>query len=76
MPNPFYNLMARRGPNTTFSPLVGQTQSLKQLFEQFRSTFQGDPREQVQRLLDSGQMTQEQFNQLSNMAKAYQNLFK
>ena len=75
MPNPFYNLMARRGPNTTFSPL-GQTQSLKQQFEQFLSTFQGDPREQVQRLLDSGQMTQEQFNYLSNMAKAYQNMFK
>lgn len=56
MPNPFYNLMARRGPNSTFTPL-GQTQSLKQQFEQFRATFQGDPREQVQRLLDSGQMS-------------------
>lgn len=75
MPNPYYNRMTGSRPNNTFSPL-GQMQSLKQQFEQFLSTFQGDPREQVQRLLDSGQMTQEQFNYLSNMAKAYQNMFK
>ncbi len=45
-----------------------------QQFNQFRQTFQGDPRQQVQNLLDSGQMSQEQFNQLSSMAQIFQQL--
>lgn len=70
MGNPFYNRFQNR-PQGPF----GQFQNLKQQFDQFRSQFQGDPREQVQNLLDSGKMSQEQFNQLSNLAKMYQNLF-
>ena len=34
--------------------------------------FQGDPQQKVQELLNSGQMTQEQFNQLSVMAQEFQ----
>lgn len=37
-------------------------------FNQFKSMFNGDPKQQVQQLLDSGQMTQEQFERLSQMA--------
>lgn len=47
---------------------------LMQRFQQFRNNFQGDPREQVQQLLNSGQMSQEQFNQLSQMASQFQNM--
>lgn len=47
---------------------------LIQQFNQFRQNFQGDPRQQVQNLLDSGQMSQEQFNQLSSMAQMFQQL--
>ena len=50
-----------------------QMQMIQQ-FNQFRQTIQGDPRQQVQRLLDSGQMSQEQFNQLSSMAQMFQQL--
>jgi len=32
------------------------------------NNFRGDPRQKVQELLQNGQMTQEQFNQLSQMA--------
>lgn len=71
MPNPFYNRFQNQ-PNTPF----GQFQNLKEQFNQFRSQFQGDPREQVQKLLDSGKMSQEQFNQLSNLAKTCQDFFK
>lgn len=35
---------------------------------QFKQTFQGDPQQEVQRLLASGQMTQQQYNQLAGMA--------
>lgn len=41
-------------------------------FQQFAQNFRGDPRAQVQQLLNSGRMTQEQFNQLSNMANQFQ----
>ncbi len=42
--------------------------SMMQQFAQFRQGFQGDARAEVQRLLNSGQMTQAQYNQLSAMA--------
>lgn len=43
-------------------------------FEQFRRSFSGNPQEEVQRLLDSGRMTQEQFNSLSQQATQLQRL--
>ena len=43
-------------------------------FEEFRKTFTGNPKEEVQKLLDSGQMSQEQFNRLSQMANQIQSL--
>lgn len=46
-----------------------------QQFQQFRSTFQGDPKQKVQELLNSGQMSQQQFNYLSNLARQFQNTF-
>lgn len=64
-------------------PLFGQNQNgnvfnnpiqMIQQFNQFRQTFQGDPKHQVQNLLNSGQMSQEQFNQLSSMAQVFQQL--
>jgi len=43
-------------------------------FNQFKQTFVGDPRQRVQQLLDSGQMTQQQFNQLSQAATQFQQM--
>ncbi len=43
-------------------------------FQQFKNNFQGDPKAQVQQLLNSGRMSQEQFNQLSNMASQFQRM--
>lgn len=45
-------------------------------FNQFKSNFQGNPQQMVQNLLDSGQMTKEQFQQLSGMAQMFQGLLK
>lgn len=42
--------------------------SMMQEFAQFRQGFRGDARAEVQRLLNSGQMTQAQYNQLSAIA--------
>lgn len=45
-------------------------------FSRFKQNFQGDPRQKVQELLNSGQMTPEQFQELQVMAKQFQDLLK
>lgn len=37
-------------------------------FNEFKSIYKGDPKQQVQSLLRSGQMSQEQFNELAKTA--------
>ena len=45
-------------------------------FNQFRSTFSGNPEQQVKQLLQSGRMSQEQFNQLAQTANQLRKLLK
>lgn len=45
-------------------------------FNQFKSQFQGDPKQQVQDLLNSGRMTQQQYNQLQSMATQFQQVLQ
>lgn len=54
--------------NSSFSQFVSN-------FNSFKNNFQGDPKAQVQALLDSGQMTQEQFQQISQMANQLYSIF-
>lgn len=75
MMNPLFNLL---GGNSSL-PLpngLGNLQNLMQQFNQFKSTFQGNPQQQVQGLLNSGRMTQAQFNQLQKMAQQLQSYFR
>ena len=55
--------------NSGFANLMNQ-------FNKFKQSFQGDPQQQVQQLLDSGQMTQQQFNQLSQAATQFQQMMR
>lgn len=64
--NPLFNMFGGVQNSQSFS--LGMIQQ----FNQFRQMFQGDPKQQVQNLLNSGQMTQEQFNNLSTMAQQFQ----
>lgn len=53
-----------------FNPSGGQMnpmQFMKQFME-FKKNFQGNPQQAVMNMLNSGQMSQEQFNQLQGMA--------
>lgn len=45
-------------------------------FNQFKSTFAGNPEQQVRQLLSSGRMSQEQFNQFAQTANQLQKLIK
>ena len=55
-------------------PMSGGIGNLIQQFNQFRANFQGNPQQQVQQLLSSGKMSQEQFNQLAGLANQFQRL--
>lgn len=46
-----------------------------QQFQQFKSNFHGDPRQQVQQLLNSGKITQEQYNAAVQKAQMLQKMF-
>lgn len=64
-----FNMFGQQTPtmNGGFANMMSQ-------FQQFKQNFSGDPKQQVQQLLDSGQMSQEQFNKLSQMATQFQKM--
>nr|DAH33126.1 MAG TPA: hypothetical protein [Caudoviricetes sp.]DAR75581.1 MAG TPA: hypothetical protein [Caudoviricetes sp.] len=47
-----------------------------QQFNQFKNSFTGDPKQAVMNLLQSGQMNQQQLDQLQAMAKEFKNFLK
>ena len=51
-----------------FGPFGGMMNFMNQI-NQFRQGIQGNPQQMVQNMLQNGQMSQEQFNQLSGMAQ-------
>lgn len=56
--------------NPLFGMLNGQMQMnpMLQKFNQFRQMFKGDPQQQVQQMLNSGKISQAQYNQAVQMA--------
>lgn len=66
--NPLFNIL--NGGMQPQNPMMNMMTQLNQ----FKQTFQGNPKQQVQQLLNSGRMSQEQFNQLSQMATQIQNM--
>ena len=53
---------------------MGQFQNMVQQFRQFQQTFQGDPKAEVEKLVQSGKITQQQLNQLQQAASQFQQL--
>ena len=63
--NPLFNEMGNNNvPNNFISN-----------FQQFRQNFKGNPQEQVQQLLNSGKVSQEQYNRAVQMAQQFQRMF-
>ena len=55
---------------------MNQMNNLISQFNQFRSTFSGNPEQQVKQLISSGRMSQEQFNQFAQTANQLRQLIK
>lgn len=66
MSNPLFNMY---GGNPQIKNMVAQ-------FNQFKQTFTGDPKQQVQQLLNSGRVTQAQYDQAVQIANAFQQMLK
>ena len=64
--------------NPIFQAMGGQAQGpmngLLQKFQQFRQMFQGDPNQQIRQLMNSGKITQAQYNQAVQMAQQMQKM--
>lgn len=66
MSNPLYEQYGQ--------PQVQYNNPLLQRYLQFKNSFQGDPRQTVQNLLATGQMSQSQFNTLAQQATQLQKM--
>lgn len=45
-----------------------------QQFMQFKNSFKGNPQEQIQQMLNSGKITQAQYNNAVKQAQQFQNM--
>ena len=62
---PLYNMMNQNNPYNNF---------MKQ-FNKFKKTINGNPQEQIQQLLNSGKITQAQYNAAVQKANMIKNMF-
>lgn len=60
--------------NPLFDMLGGGMPPIVQQFMQFKQSFTGDAQAQVQQLLNSGRITQDQYNQAVQQARALQQM--
>ena len=62
--------------NPLFGMFGGQTpmNGMMQRFQQFQQMFRGDPRQQIQQMLNSGKVSQAQYNQAVQMAQQMQRM--
>lgn len=68
--NPFFNALGgRQIPMNNFPQLLQQ-------FKQFKASFKGDPKAEVEKMLKSGKISQDQLNKIQSMANQFQGLFK
>lgn len=49
---------------------------MMQEFLKFKQSFRGDPKQEVMRLMNSGQMSQSQLNQLQGMAQQFMQMMQ
>lgn len=70
MSNPLFNVLGGGMPQGN-----GPMQMIQQ-FMQFRQNFKGDPKAEVQKMLQSGRISQQQLNQVQQMAGQFQNMLK
>lgn len=69
MSNPLFDALGGNAVPGNMAQIINQ-------FNQFKQTFSGDPRAQVQQLLNSGKVSQAQYDQAVKMANQLQKMLK
>lgn len=67
--NPLYNVLQGNSQRNNLNGLKGQ-------FQRFRNMFKGDPKATIQQMLNSGQVTQDQYNRAVQMANQFSQILK
>lgn len=70
MSNPLFNVLSGGIPQGN-----GPMQMIQQ-FMQFKQNFKGDPKAEVEKMLQSGKISQQQLDQVQQMAGQFQSLLK
>ena len=70
MSNPLFNALGGGMPQGN-----GPMQMIQQ-FMQFKQNFKGDPKAEVEKMLQSGRISQQQLNQVQQMAGQLQHMLK
>ena len=79
MASPLFNLLnnGKMGGNGFGNlGIFGNITNLISQYNSFKQNFQGDPKQQVQNMLNSGQMSQNQFNYFAQLANQFQSLLR
>lgn len=72
MGNPLFNMLGGGMPGMGGSPM-----NMVQQFQRFRQEMQGkNPQEEINKLLQSGKISQQQLNQAQQMAQQFKGLLK
>lgn len=70
MSNPLFNALGGGMPQGS-----GPMQMIQQ-FMQFKQNFKGDPKAEIEKMLQSGKISQQQLNQVQQMAGRFQHMLK
>ena len=70
MSNPLFNVLGG-GMSQGNGPM-----QMVQQFMQFKQNFKGDPKAEVEKMLQSGKISQQQLNQVQQMAGQFQHMLK
>lgn len=71
--NPLFNLFGSNQMQMPNNP-VGNAFNMMQQLNQFRQNFHGNPQQQIQQLINSGRISQEQYNNAYQMAQQIQQM--
>jgi hypothetical protein len=75
--NPLFNMLGGGSPMGGIIPGMGggnNPMQMIQKFMEFKKNFRGNPQEEVQKMLQSGQITQQQLDQAQQMARQFQQM--
>lgn len=70
MSNPLFNALGGGMPQGN------RPMQMMQQFMQFKQNFKGDPKAEVEKMLQSGRISQQQLNQVQQMAGQFQHMLK